>query len=162
MWCSFPIALYAIRWFAWPTAQDSAANRDAISGGFGKRAQRVLYFDGAPGYSQRRAAFRHVVAFRCKCRFAKRTSLLPGTRPQRPMQQIHGLRPFFQHNACGAFRASAAKIRVHHMPPKVIAKSGATLSRQELNRAGAGLVRTCVCALPTLRFWRLHSIQWIT
>jgi hypothetical protein len=51
---------------------------------------------------------------------------MPGTRSHRPMQQIHGLRPFFQNNARRAFRASAAKIRVHHMPPKESPKIGAT------------------------------------
>src|SRR5580658_1530132 len=95
----------------------------------GERLQRVPHFDRLPGYSEWRAAFGHVIAFRRKCRFAKWTSLLPGTRPHRPVQQIHGLRPFFQHNARGTFGASAAKVRIHHMPPRIIAEKSALCAR---------------------------------
>jgi hypothetical protein len=100
----------------------------------GERLHRVLYFDRAPGYSQRRSAFRHVIALRCKCGFAKWTSLIPGTWPHRPMQQIHGLGPFFQYNARGAFRTAAAKIGVHRKPPRYPARNGGGIAAMNETR----------------------------
>jgi hypothetical protein len=84
-----------------------------------QRAQRVPHFHGATGYREWRSAFRDVVSFRCERRVAKWAHLIPRARPHRSMQQIHGLRPFFQYNPRSAFRASAAKIRVHRKPPRV-------------------------------------------
>ena len=79
--------------------------------------RRDRQFHGRPRDSERRSALRNVIALWRKCRAAKWANLMPGTRPYRPVQQIHGLRPFFQHNPRGAFRASAANIGVHRGPP---------------------------------------------
>ena len=125
-----------------------------------QRAQRVPHFHGATGYREWCSAFRHVVSFRCECRIAKWAHLIPRARPHRSMQQIHGLRPFFQYDPRGAFRASAAKIRVHRKPPRVSGdKRGPALSATK--KAGR-LPRSKESAseLLTLRFRGFYSIQW--
>jgi hypothetical protein len=45
-------------------------------------------------------------------------------RPRRSVQQIHRFGPFFQHNPRSAFRAPAAKIRVHRKPPGYLTTGG--------------------------------------
>lgn len=81
--------------------------------------RRCLKFRGGHRDSEWRPAFGYVISVRSKCLAAKWANQVPGARPYRPMQQIHGLRPFFQDNPRGAFRASAANIGVHHRPPTV-------------------------------------------
>ena len=81
--------------------------------------RRCLQFRGGHRDSEWRPAFSYVISVRSKCLAAKWANQMPGARPYRPMQQIHGLRPFFQDNPCCAFRASAANIGVHHRPPTI-------------------------------------------
>jgi hypothetical protein len=80
-------------------------------------SRRNVHFHGRPGYIEWRSAFGYVIAFRRKCRAAKWANLMPRARANRSVPQEHRVRPFFQYNPRGAFRASAAKIRVHRRPP---------------------------------------------
>jgi len=98
---------------------NSSKSVSTTSGCLAHSSGRDRQFHGRHGDSEWRPGFRYVIAFWRKCRAAERTNLMPGPRSYRPMQQIHGLRPFFQYNPRGAFRASAANIGVHRRPPTV-------------------------------------------
>jgi hypothetical protein len=79
------------------------------------------------------------------------------------MQQIHGLRPLFQYDSRGAFRASAAKIGVHRKPPSASRNNRRLRSHcYKENRASAQFAAERIGAVPTLRFGGFCSIQWNT
>src|SRR5580698_7203027 len=91
----------------------STASRSLV-----ERARTVLHIQGAPRNRKGSSAFGYIISIRREGGVAKRAPLMARMRPHRPVQQIHGLGPFFQHNPRGAFCAPAAKIRVHRRPPR--------------------------------------------
>src|SRR5271154_1943722 len=85
---------------------------------------------------------------------------MPRARPRRAMEQIHGLRPLFQHNARGAFGAAATKIGVHRKPPRVSGNKRRRADRTAMNETRRMPVLPASASAPSPLYVFADSIQY--